>query len=348
MTRTKIAFLYSEVAGYFMACVKSLAKEADVLVVRWPTNSEAPFQFEEIPNCTVLCKSDFSKEELQKKVVDFQADIVVCSGWMDKDYLKIVKTLNPNIKRVISLDNHWNGSVKQRVASLVSPFYLKRIFTHAWVPGTKQEKFAIKLGFKGNILKGFYCADTALFNAKYAATFDSKRANFPKRFLYVARYVEHKGIFEMWKAFKELQEELPNEWEMWCLGTGSEWENRVKHEKIRHIGFVQPSDMDQYIKETGVYILPSKFEPWGVTTQEFAVCGFPLLLSNEIGSAEMFLSDNGIGFKAGDVDEIKSAMRKVMSLGEEELIQMGERSHRIGMQYTTEDWAKTIINLKNK
>lgn len=348
MARTKVAFLYSEIAGYFLACVKALAQNADVLIVRWPINSEAPFKFEEIPNCEIVCKTDYSLKELTDKVIDFKPEILVCSGWMDKDYLKIVRSIDSNVKRVLSLDNHWNGSLKQRLATVVSPFYLKKIFTHAWVPGTKQETFAKKLGFGGKILKGFYCADTALFHEKYEATFEQKRQVFPKRFLYVARYVEHKGIFEMWQAFSELQSELPNEWEMWCLGTGDQWENRAKHEKIKHIGFVQPADMDQYIAATGVYILPSKFEPWGVTTQEFAICGFPLLLSTKIGSAEAFLGANGIGFEAGSVVEIKEAMKKIMRMTDEELLKMAEESHAIGMKYTTKDWANTLLKLKNK
>lgn len=347
MKRTKIAFLYSEVAGYFMACAETLAKHADVLIVRWPTNSEAPFEFKQSEALTIIDKSQFTLSELNEKVSDFNPDILVCSGWMDKDYLKIVKGLEKQVVRVLSLDNHWTGSLKQRLAGVISPFYLKPLFTHAWVPGSKQEKFAEKLGFKGKILKGFYCADTELFNAKYKTTFEAKKKKFPKRFLYVARYVEHKGIFEMWEAFKQLQSEKPNEWELWCLGTGDQWDKRVEHEKIKHFGFVQPQEMNQYIAETGVYILPSKFEPWGVSVQEFAISGFPLLLSTAIGSEEQFLNKKtGWPFKAGEVAEIKQQMKAIMEMDEATLIKMGEESHKTGMAYTNEEWAQRLLALK--
>ena len=347
MTGTKIAFLYSEIAGYFMACADSLSEHAEVLVVRWPTNSEAPFEFKNSEKLQIVTKTDYSNEELKNLLTEFNPDIVVCSGWMDKDYLRLVKGLGKDTKKVLSLDNHWTGSLKQRIAALVSPFYIKRYFTHAWVPGSKQEKFADKLGFGSKILTGFYCANTNLFNEKFEKTFAEKKNHFPKRFLYVARYVEHKGIFEMWEAFCELQQENPNEWELWCLGTGDQWENRREHEKIKHFGFVQPHEMDEYISNTGVYILPSKFEPWGVSVQEFGIAGFPLLLSDAIGSTGQFLGPNGLLFKSGSVDEIKKAMKAIMDMDESDLVKKGLSSHEIGMSYTTEQWAKRILSLKD-
>ena len=346
MTGTKIAFLYSEIAGYFMACAESLAKKGQVLIIRWPTNAEAPFEFDSSTNLEIITKTDHSQPQLAKILTNFKPDIVVCSGWMDKDYLKLVKGLDKNVVKVLSLDNHWNGGIKQRIACALSPFFLKRYFSHAWVPGNKQELYAKKLGFKSAIIKGFYCANTSFFNEKYNRTFKQKEKSFPKKFLYVARYVEHKGIFEMWEAFCQLQAENPNEWELWCLGTGDQWDNKVEHEKIKHFGFVQPKEMDEFIEKTGVYILPSKFEPWGVSVQEFAIAGFPLLLSNSIGSKERFLEKNGISFNAGSISEIKTAMKKMVDMSENELIKFGQMSHEIGMSYTTDQWADKILALK--
>lgn len=348
MTKTKIAFLYSEVAGYFMACAHSLSQQAEVLIVRWPTNSEAPFEFEKSDGLKVVTKSDYSAAQLKDLLHEFNPDVVVCSGWMDKDYLKLVKGLDKGVKRVLSLDNHWNGTMRQKIASFIAPFSLKRIFTHAWVPGSPQAEYAKKLGFNSKIIRGFYCANSELFNQKFISTFAAKQKKFPKRFLYVGRYVEHKGIFEMWEAFKQLQHEKPNDWELWCLGTGDQWENRVEDKKIKHFGFVQPKDLDQYICETSVYVLPSKFEPWGVSVQEFAIAGFPLLLSDAIGSKEQFLKDNGIAFESGSVAQIKKAMCQIIEMGEAELIEKGESSHNIGMSYTTDQWAERILAIKSE
>ncbi len=211
MAEAKIAFLYSEVAGYFLAGVKELAQRNSVMVIRWPVNNdEAPFQLEDSDNFKQLDKSQFSLSDLQEQLDAFGPDILICSGWMDKEYLKLAKSFKKRIPVVLTLDNHWNGSLKQRALSLLSNLYLKKRFTHAWVPGDIQKKYAEKLGFKGKVVKNFYCADVELFAQMFALTFPPKESNPPKRFLYVARYVEHKGIFEMWNAFVELQKEHPN------------------------------------------------------------------------------------------------------------------------------------------
>ena len=132
MMRPKIVFLYSEIAGYFLACVKALSKDADVLVVRWQVNKEAPFEFNFPEGVEIIVKDDFSYEDLKLKITKEKPDAIVCSGWMDKDYLKIVKSFNKRIPTVLTLDNHWTGGVKQRIASLVSPFFLKNKFKMAY------------------------------------------------------------------------------------------------------------------------------------------------------------------------------------------------------------------------
>lgn len=343
--RTKIAFLYSELAGYFLACAEMLAKDADVLIIHWPINAEAPFQFNPSAQLQLLNKNEYSVQEIETKLIAFNPDKIVCNGWMDKDYLRFVRKMKGNIPIVLTLDNWWTGSWRQWLGVLSAPFFLKRSFTHAWVPGPKQVKFAKKLGFGKSTITGFYCADTALFNAKFKASFDQKKLDFPKRLLYAARYVKHKGIFELWEAFAALQEEQPNDWELWCLGTGEEWENKMIHPKIKHLGFVQPAEMDDFIAKTGVYVLPSHFEPWGVSVQEFAIAGFPLVLSYSIGSAVQFLDGNGFLVDTQNPIELRAALKKVMKMSSDELIEMGLKSHEIGMAYSPQDWAKKIIEL---
>ena len=179
-------------------------------------------------------------------------------------------------------------------------------------------------------------------------TYTQKKQNMPHRFLYVGRYVEHKGIFEMWKAFIELQNEQETDWELWCLGTGDQWENRIEYKKIKHIGFVQPSEMQKYLEQSSVYILPSKFEPWGVTVQEFAVSGFPILVSDAVGSKEKFLNGNGFSFEAGNINAMKVAMKKIMDASPQKLLEMGQRSHELGMSLTPEIWSKNLLSVLKK
>ena len=75
--------------------------------------------------------------------------MILCSGWIDKNYLKIVKFYKNNkIPTVLSFDNQWNGSLKQIIGTIFSPLFLKNIFSTVWVTGTSAKKYAQKLGFE--------------------------------------------------------------------------------------------------------------------------------------------------------------------------------------------------------
>lgn len=343
----KILILYSELAEYTISCLKALKQkpEVELMLVHWPLNPEAPFKFDLSFCDRVISRELISDQDLLTQATSFAPDLVLSSGWMDKGYLAVCQKQRRNAVTVLSMDNHWNGTVKQHMARLVSAFTIKRAFSHAFVPGQVQKEYALKLGFESKRIKtGFYSADVEKFQTYYEELQRSK-STFPKRFLYLGRYVRHKGIFDLWEAFIRLQSKK-DDWELWCVGTGEEFENRVEHPKIKHFGFVQPSELLPILKETSVYILPSHFEPWGVSVQEMAIAGFPLLLSDEIGSKEAFLheGENGYVFKSGSAEQIFEAMNKITELSEQGILSMSKKSHDLGVVNTPENWANTLLS----
>lgn len=347
-----IVFLYTELAGYTITCLKQVIKDypkTELYVFRWPVNNEAPFNFD-FEGINIYNKNDFDLASLERKVAEINPDGLIVSGWIDKDYTTIAKKYKKRIPVALTLDNHWRGDLKQVLASKLSRFLVRDKFNKAWVPGEVQAKFARKLGFKEEqIFKGFYAADTSLFTNYGERAKARKESSFPKRFLYVGRYVEHKGIFDIWKAFIELQNERPNNWELWSVGTGDQWENRMQHEKIRHFGFVQPDQFQEIINETAVYLLPSHFEPWGVSLHEFAAAGYPSIVSDQVGSAEAFCHQdiNGFVFESGNNAELKESMKKMMNITQQRFNEMANHSRTLSLQITPEKWVKTLMKIAN-
>ena len=326
-----------------------LYPDVEFHVVRWPVNKEAPFQFN-LNSVSVYERGDYTNQALLELAKGVAPDIIITSGWIDKGYVNVCQHYKGKIKTVLALDNHWLGGVKQKIAALLSPFVVKNKFSHVWVPGKPQRQFAEKLGYKSSeIAEGFYSADVDLFSSYFEKAKESKVSNFPKRFLYVGRYIHRKGIFDMWNSFIELQNEQPNDWELWCIGTGDEFDNKIEHDKIKHFGFVQPSEMEYYIKNTGVFILPSHFEPWGVVAHEFAAAGFPLILSDKIGAGTKFLDNgyNGFRFSSNNVQELKQAMLNVINLSDDELLKMGIVSMEKAEEITPAQWANTLMKILN-
>lgn len=344
-----VLFLYTEIADYFIKCCEALSKTDEVHIIRWPINKEAPFVFSFSEKLKVYDKNKFSFLELEQLIKKINPQIIICSGWIDKDYLKLTKPYFNKIPTVLTCDTHWTGSLKQHVATILSRFFLLNTFTYSWVPGNSQAYYVNKLGFKKtNIKTGFYCCDLEKFNTIFSTQTELKKKNFPKRFLFVGRYIDLKGINDLWEAFIQLQSESPNEWELWCLGTGT-LQSR-EHEKIKHFGFVQPKDLAEITQNCGVFILPSHFEPWGVVVQEYAASGFPIVTSTAVGSNESFLIDgkNGFLFETKNIAELKKTLKKIITLSNEDLLKMSFNSHLAAQKINPDNWCNTIKEIYNE
>lgn len=349
-----IIILYEELAGYFISCVNELAlsKNVDSIIIYCrKVNKEAPFQFELNDKIVIHDKGDLMYSELLNNTKNAKPSLIFCGGWIDKNYIKVCFHFNRNnISTVLGFDNKWDGSLRQKVLSVFFRIIFKKVFKYAWVPGVEQRNFAIKLGFElKNIKLGAYSADVELFGEVFKENLVIKKGNYPHVILYVGRYVQHKGIFDMWEAFIQLQKESPNDWELWCIGTGDQFENKVEHPKIKHFGFVQPKDLSSFIEKSGVYILPSHFEPWGVTIHEFAVAGMPIICSDKVGAATHFVENNKNGyiFNSGNIQQLKKSMKTIMSKSDDELNKMGKYSHELGLSITPKKWVETLKSFIN-
>jgi len=345
--KARLLFLYTELAGYFIACLKKLSEfhNVDIEVIHWPVNKEAPFHFNFSGTVNFTEKTTLSKMQLIQKVETMSPDFIYCSGWIDKDYLAIAKKFKKKIPVVIGLDNQWSGSIKQRIACVLSRFTLLKIFTHCWVAGNRQKKYALNLGFKSNkVLMNYYSADVELFMNMGDECLSAKKANYPHCFIYAGRYYKFKGINDLWDAFIAWQNEEPTDWELWCVGTGTE--APIKHPKIKHMGFIQPENFSMIIENGGVFVLPSHFEPWGVVLHEFAAAGFPLIASDAVGSGDAFINEGGNGFifKPGNIESLKSLLKKIGTLSNEELLTMGAESREKALSITPAKWAETLMS----
>lgn len=345
MTR-KILFLYSELAAYFLACIRELKnRNTEVHIVRYAVNKEAPFAFDETGNVHFYERDKYDEKQLTDLSKQIAPDALLCCGWIDRAYLRVAKFWYRKIPTILLVDNQWQGTWKQYIAGMLSPLYLLNRFSHIWIPGKPQYRYAIKLGFQpDNILTGFYSADFEHFYQIFRNTFDEKKNNFPRRFIYIGRYIRSKAIFDLWNAFIQLQNEYPNEWELWCIGTGELYDKRIQHPAIKHFGFIQPADMQNYLKQCSVFILPSSFEPWGVVVHEMAAAGFPLICSDKVGAASQFLSNNSNGFifHSGDVVQLKECMRKSIEADINKMLEMSNKSVELAKKITPRIWTDTL------
>lgn len=339
--------LYSELAEYTLACIRELAAQRSgdrIVVVHYPINKEAPFQFD-FSVAEFHSINEFkTKEELESFALSLNPSVIVCSGWMNRWYTGVCRKMKNKSVNVLTLDNHWLGTARQWAMLLISRLTLKHWYKYAWVPGSHQYAYARKLGFgEGRVLRNFYCCDTDRFlelGEKYRA---GKEKNMPRVLLCVARYIPAKGYRQLWSAFIRWQARQPERWELWCAGTGDEFDQREQHPQIRHLGFVQKDEWEPIIAQTGIFVLFSHFEPWGVVVHEFAAAGYPLLISNKVGAAEKFAGkDNGWVVDVNDEESVDKAFDAISNLTQEKYNEMAQASRRAAAGLRPMDWVRTL------
>ncbi|MDX2283763.1 MAG: glycosyltransferase family 4 protein [Bacteroidia bacterium] len=345
----RVLFLYSEVAGYFLACAETLHRQygVEVHVVRWPVNPEAPFRFRDYEGVVLHERRDYDDAGLLRLAAALQPALVFSAGWLDAGYQRILPRIKAQgIPVLCGLDNHWRGDLRQRIAVLLSPWMLHRRFTHIWAPGLYQYEYARRLGFaRERILRGYYSADLAPFNEAYRVSEAEKAAAWPRKLLFVGRFVEVKGILELCRAFLAARGE--SGWTLLLTGAGPLRGQIPAHPAIEVQDFVQPERLPALAGGAGAFVLPSRFEPWGVALHEFAGAGLPLVASGACGAATAFLREgyNGYSFRTGDEASLTAALRRLMALPDAELRRMGARSYELSRQITPETWAAALMSV---
>ena len=337
----KVLFLFTELSGYILNSFENaLSVGFEVHVINYPVNNQAPFKFIKNNNIFFYERSDFKSScDINTLIINIKPGAIFISGWIDKDYLNIVKNSSIKSKKILMLDNPWRGTLFQNIWALYFNFFYKSKFDCIWVPGKPQTKYAKKLGFKKDyIFEGLYTCNNRIFNSTLSKFKKSKVI------LFVGRYVKEKGLEELWQNFVSINSTLDSKWQLWCVGTGNLWNDRIKDSNIKHFGFVQQEKLVEIIAGSDIYVLPSKYEPWGVSLHEMVSMGKPVLVSDIVGSSYSFAKNdvNGFIFSHKKTNDFKSKMKKLMKLSKEDLEKMGKESLNLSKSISTNSWVKTL------
>ena len=341
----KIVLLHSRLSGYMAACLREFKEHtgAELLIYAWPNQPDAPFETAKFINLgKVINRYDCSNETILKQILEFQPTAILTSGWRDKGYVKICRALkSKGITIIAGCDTQWKGSLKQYVASWLAPLHIQKFIDVLWVTGERQRCLAQALGYTGEqCWEGYYACDWASF-AHQTIHQDSSHSPY---FLYVGRYAPEKGLDILSAAYKNYAIQVHKPWRLVCAGAGP-LESMLLESGAEDKGFVQPEDLPALMKGASAFVLPSRFEPWGVVAQEAAASSLPLILSNACGAGVHLLHDhyNGFNFSADSVGSLTQALRAMHSLPLPQRQAFGQASYELSKQYTPKRWSETLL-----
>ena len=171
--------------------------------------------------------------------------------------------------------------------------------------------------------------------------------------LYISR-IEHPGKnhVRLIEAYSRLPRSLAEVHPL--VIAGADWKDaEVVHEAasksphadlIRFTGFVSNEDMPRLWEEAGFYVFPSLFEGFGLSLVEAMAKGIPCACSNN-GSLGEIAADVAITFDPENVDDIASALGRLLSESETERAARVARGLEHIKKFSWADHAKGIVEL---
>lgn len=168
--------------------------------------------------------------------------------------------------------------------------------------------------------------------------------------LYASKFMRRKHPDDVIAAISQLQLQG---WDVSLLmvGTGEmEEELRVqaKRLEVRNVvfaGFVNQSRLPAIYAISDVFVLPSENEPWGLIVNEVMCASLPVIVADGVGCVVDLVKDgvNGALMKAGDVDSLAAALRRVLS-SKESCDAMGRESLRLIRKWSYSECLDGILS----
>ena len=153
--------------------------------------------------------------------------------------------------------------------------------------------------------------------------------------LYAAKLVERKCPQDLLEAFRLLAPDGRREPSAYLLYVGDgelrpELEARAKAtgwSSIKFLGFKNQTELPRFFDLCDLFVLPSRFETWGLVVNEVMNAGRPIVLSTDVGCQADLLrhGENGYRFETGNVAALQSALAQALA-SPQRLKQMGEKS----------------------
>ncbi len=345
---TDILILYPEIMPYNLPVWRIIRDEGyKIKVIQLGSKKLTPFQYRGEDGIDVHDISEW-KDFASFKKDNFNEDIklLFVSEVMNKWYWRLAYRYHSNSQNlpiVLGSDAQWTGNRNNYIKKFLFCFTYKKVFTHVMSAGLWQVVYALKIGFKRHqIITPLYCANNQVY---YRVNIEEKRNNYPKRFLFVGRLTEVKGIRHIIQAWSNIEDRKG--WSLTMIGNG-DMENIIrKNDDIELLPFLQQDIISGIMQKSGCALVPSLYEPWGLVIHEAAAAGLPIIVTKNCGAANQFVKDgvNGFAAQEGDSKSLQMAMERIINMKEADLLRMSQRSREFSYSITPECVAHSLLGL---
>lgn len=348
----KCVVCWTNISGYMAACWRALATRPgiDLDVIAYAdehASSDTGFDGGMLAGIRHRLLSPGERDDatiVERLVCERRPDVMLVCGWGFPAYrrLSTVRDL-AHVPFIMSMDTPWLGTVRQTVTIPLKSRYVRRMAA-VLVAGERAAEHARRIGVpEGRIHKGVYAYDERLFHADLLEERLEMPGGWPRRFLYVGRYVANKGVDVLLEGYAAYRRSVSDPWSLTCCGRGALGPQVAAAEGVTDLGFVQPENQPAVLRDHGAFILPSRYEPWGVVLAEALASGLPAVCSTAVGAGVELLHPHSNGWLVppGDPRALATALRRIHDRADD-LPAMGRRAAAVAPGYAATVWARRV------
>jgi glycosyltransferase involved in cell wall biosynthesis len=148
-----------------------------------------------------------------------------------------------------------------------------------------------------------------------------------------------------YRMYRELAAKAGEDpWPLTCCGTGPLAHLLEEQPGIENLGFVQPDAMRQQMTRAGVFVLPSRYDPWPLAIVEACAAGLPVIATEACGSTVELVRPeyNGFLIPTGDAQALADAMLRAHQQLDR-LPEYGIRANQFAAAYSAQVWADRMM-----
>ncbi len=298
-----------------------------------------------MPNArSLLEKEGFDSILIQGYIYQFERDVVLAA-----------KALH--IKTILRAELTDVALPRGVIKSVLRNAYLRWFYRHIDVfcsVGQEAQKHLERHNIADNrIFFSPYCVDSDFFQSQKEKfnRVDSRKtlgiSNNEIALLYCGKLIPRKAPLLLVKALANVNQENLS---LIVVGDGPlreffEKEARaVLGQRLHMAGFVNQSKLGQYYRAADVFVLPSKYETWGLVVNEAMQFGLPVIVSDKVGCHPDLLLEGKTGyvFTSGDADSLVERISKILQ-DKDSFAQMGKIAEEHIKKYSTQASVKGIL-----
>jgi poly(glycerol-phosphate) alpha-glucosyltransferase len=177
------------------------------------------------------------------------------------------------------------------------------------------------------------------------------RPRTPPRILFCGQMIARKGVDLLLEAFVRI---ITDGIEARLVLIGREGDlpsmMAVVPDAVRaHIdfkGFQAPADLPGHFAEADLFVLPSRYDGWGVVVNQALGAGLPAICSDAVGAAEDLIEEGGNGyvFPNEDVDRLEACLRALLT-EPDRMRTFGARSLALSAKLTPDQGAHDLYRI---